>query len=132
PLQHLVFDTLTGEVDPARIDGKVSEQGVSTIWALELYRKDLVEARRQVAEGLWARWQTISKADVTLRKRLIVTEMTQFRDICADNAPFAGMCRQLLWHWSQAERILQTKNWRGFRAELGKWNGGMQYQTGFK
>jgi nucleoside phosphorylase len=123
PLRHLRFDHEHGRVAPALIDDLPSPLGASTIEALELNRAALVEARRQAAADLVERWASLSRSGDPERRGRLVAELPELRALCDDNAPFAGLHRQLLWRLIRSSRPSQARDWLDFRDELARWNG---------
>ncbi|HMQ32748.1 MAG TPA: hypothetical protein PKD53_18595 [Chloroflexaceae bacterium] len=123
PLRHLHFDHETGLVSPAQLDNAPSVEGACTIDALELNRPELVLARQERARALLERWEALMRLGEPERRARLVAELPLLRAACADDAPFAGLHRQLLWRLTRALRLTQANGWPAFRAELARWNG---------
>lgn len=129
PLQHLVFHPESGIVSPALLNNLPSAQGACTIEALQLNRDELVQARRQQAQALLARWDAVTRLGEQDRKAQLAAELPLLRAACADDAPFAGLHRQMLWRLTRTLRLTQA-GWVAFRDELARWNGALAEPPG--
>lgn len=105
PARHLAFDAEEGMIRPfASASGRKSRRGAVSIDVYALLRDGLVRARKArqklirkeiaVARGLA---QTLDEIGPNARlEQMLVESLSMLRDYMADDAPYAGMARQMI------------------------------------